>query len=112
MAEISPHKLVLNCYGHRAINNRWYGVCLELNLAAEADTAEGLKKKLFDMIESYVETVLDTNDKDSIPELLSRRVSIKDWLTFYAIKLLISIRNFPNNFTFKEIIPFHLAHNC
>lgn len=106
MAEISPHKLVLNCYGHRTFNKRWYGVCLELNLAAEANTPEGLREKLFDMIVSYVETVLDTDDKDSIPELLSRRAPIKDWLIFYAIKLLISIRNFPDNFTFKEISSF------
>jgi hypothetical protein len=112
MAEISPHKLVLNCYGHRTFNNRWYGVCLELNLAAEAGSSDELREKLYDMVISYIETVLDTDEKESIPHLLTRRAPIKDWLAYYVIRLLMFIKKFPNNFTFKQIIPFHLAHSC
>ena len=112
MSDIHPHNLILRCYGHRTGEDRWYGVCLDLNLAAEADSDEHLKQKLNEMITSYIETVLDTEDKESIPELLMRRAPLKDWIIYYFVKALISIRNFPNNFTFKESVPFHLAHSC
>lgn len=113
MANISPSKFVLRCYGHRKRNGRWYGVCLNLNLAAEAETREEIKKKLCDMIVSYIETVMDTDDHDSIPALLERRAPAIDWIKYYRIKLLITINNFPGEFTFKEFIPFKLApDNC
>ena len=112
MAQFKPSDLVLRCYAHRVKGGRWFGVCVDLNLAAEADSPEQLKKKLNDIILSYLEIVLETDDKDSIPSLLSRRAPINDWLKYYFIKFLISIRNFPNNFTFQELIPFHLSGTC
>jgi hypothetical protein len=112
MAQFKPSDLVLRCYGHRVNGGRWFGVCVDLNLAAEADSRDQLKEKLYDVIVSYIETVLETDDKDSIPSLLSRRAPINDWLKYYFIKSIISIRNFPDNFTFQELIPFHLSGNC
>jgi len=112
MSQFKPSDLVLRCYAHRVNGGRWFGVCVDLNLAAEADSPEELKKKLNDIILSYLETVIETDDRDSIPSLLSRRAPINDWLKYYFIKLLISIRNFPNNFTFQELIPFHLSGTC
>ena len=61
------------------------------------------------MIVSYIETVMDTDDHDSIPALLERRAPAIDWIRYYRIKLLISINNFSGEFTFKEFIPFKLA---
>ncbi len=107
MAAIKPADLVLRCYGHKKKNGKWYGVCLELNLAAEAKDREELKDKLFEMIKSYIDTVFDTDDRDSIPDLLRRNAPIKDWLFYYYIKLLDIIKNFPENFIFTELIPIH-----
>ncbi len=112
MAKFKPSDLVLKCYGHRVKGGRWYGVCLNLNLAAEAESLEELRNKLHEMIGSYIETVLETDDNDSIPALLSRRAPSLDWVRYYLIKLIISFRYFPDNFTFKESIPFHLARSC
>lgn len=112
MASIRPDELVLRCYGHRVKAGKWYGVCLDLNIAAEADSSNRLKDKLNDMISGYLETVLDTEDKESVGALLTRRAPLKDWLTYYYIKLLISTRRLPNDIIFKQFIPFHLAHNC
>lgn len=112
MANLKLGNLILRCYGHRIKNGRWFGVCLELNLAAEAESPEQLRKKLFDMMKSYIETVIETDDKDSIPELLERRAPFYNWAIYYIIKLLASIRDFPNKFLrFKEAIPFTLAQN-
>jgi len=111
MANIRPDKLILRCYGRRLKKGSYYGVCIDLNLAVEAESQEKLKKKMCDVINSYLETVLDTDDKNSIPQLLYRRAPIQDWLRYYYIRILVFIKQFPNNFTFQEYIPFHLAHN-
>ena len=112
MASLRPSKLVLRCYGHQVKAGKWYGVCLDLNIAAEAETSNQLKDKLNDMILGYIDTVLDTDDNGSIGALLSRRAPLKDWVVYYFFKLLISIRKLPNDIIFKQFIPFHLAHNC
>jgi len=112
MANISPDKLVLRCYGHKIKGNKWFGLCLNFNIAIEADTQEQLKLKMNHALVSYIETVLNTNDIDSIPELLERRSPLKDWFIYYTIKFAVFIRKFPGNFTFKQALPFHLAHGC
>ena len=111
-ATLSPDRLVLRCYGYRSRNGVWQAVCLDLNLAAQGRSGQEVKKKLRAMIESYFDTVLDTNDKESIPALLQRRAPLTDWAFYYLIKIIDAIRKFPGNFTFQEFIPFHLAHNC
>ncbi len=112
MENLRPKNLILRCYGHRVKGNKWYGVCLELNLAAEANSVKQLRKKLYGMITSYIDTVIETDDKGSIPDLLERRAPFYDWAIYYLIKILNPILNFPNQFLrFKESIPFHLANN-
>jgi hypothetical protein len=93
-------------------NGHYVGVCLDFNLAVEADTLDGLQEKMADVVASYLETVLETEDAGSIPTLLSRRAPIRDWLIYYALRLATFVRHVPNRFTFREYIPFHLAHNC
>jgi len=107
-----PVDLVLRCYGYRDRAGKWYGVCLDLNLAAQADSQQELVDKLNLIIRSYVESVLDTEDQESIPALLRRRAPLSDWVRYYLYKALVFIRRFPDNFTFQEHIPFHLAHSC
>jgi len=112
MANISPRKLVLRCYGHKIKGGKWFGLCLNFNIAIEADTQEQLKLKMNHALVSYIETVLDTNDRASIPELLARRAPLKDWLIYYKTRLTVFIAKFPDNFTFKETLSFPFAHGC
>lgn len=116
MPNIRSIQLILKCYGHRTKEGKWFGLCLDYNIAAEADSLEEMKQKMNEFIESYIETIHDTDDKDSIPNLLSRRAPIHYWLTYYLIyyflKTKFFIKQFPGNLTFKASIPIHLAHNC
>ena len=112
MAELKPEKLILRCYGYKLGNNPFVGVCIDLNIAVQAESQIELKKKMNDAIKSYIEAVLDTDDKESIPSLIFRRSPLQDWLIYYLIKIIVYIKQFPSNFIFKEYIPFYLAHNC
>jgi len=112
MGAISPRRFVLRCYGQKTEKGNLVGVCLDLDIAVEAESIEELKRKMNQAFQTYLETVLDTDDTDSIPHLLTRRAPLKDWVLYYFIKSIHYIRRFPGNFTFKEIIPFHLAHSC
>jgi hypothetical protein len=107
MAAIKPANLVLRCYAHQKKNGKWYGVCLELNLAAEAKDPDELKEKLSDMIETYIDAVFDTEDTDSIPKLFHRRAPVKDWLFYLIIWLFDFIKKFPSNFIFNGLIKVH-----
>lgn len=111
--QIYPQELILRCYGHQIQGGRFYGVCVDLDIAAEADSAESLKRKLNEMISSYIHTALDTDDKDSIPELLARKAPLFDWVKYYVIGLAISVKkSFRHRFTFKASVPFHLGNDC
>jgi hypothetical protein len=112
MANVSPDNLVLRCYGYRLGKRPYVGICLDLNLAVEAESPEMLRKKMSEVIESYMETILDTEDKASISYLVSRKAPARDWVVYYIIKLLLLIRQFPNNFVFQEHLPFQLSHGC
>ena len=105
MIEMSPARYVLRCYAHRTRKGNWYGACLELNLATEADTLEELRAELNDIIVSYVESVFDTEDEDSIPDLLTRQAPLRDKIKFQGIRLLSFINRFQNNFIQFKIVP-------
>ncbi len=112
MANVTPSKLVIRCYGYRMPAGEYVGVCVDLNIAVQAESPQMLRIKMFKAIRSYIETVLDTQDRDSIPYLLSRKAPIKDWVLYYLIKLVCFIREFPNSFfRFKEHLPFQLNHS-
>ena len=108
-----PKELVLRCYGYSDASGKWCGVCLDFNLAAEADSIADLRAKINAMIESYVEAVLDTKDAASIPLLFRRRAPLSDWLLYYLISSLTFAKRIPGKMTFNAIIPLRPAHeNC
>lgn len=113
MVNIAPSNLVLRCYGYQIGNKPWIGICLNFNLAVEAESRKELKEKMYEVIISYLEVVFDTSDKDSIPNLLARRAPIKDWFIYSLIKVAVFFSHLPEKFViFKQAIPIHLPHSC
>ncbi len=112
MVNIRPGNFVLRCYGYKFGDNPFVGVCVDLNIAVQAESRSELEKKMNDAIRSYFETVLETEDKSSIASLIFRRAPLRDWVIYYVVKMIVNIKQIPTNFIFKEYIPFHLAHNC
>ena len=112
MAELKPKRLILRCYGYKFGNNPFVGVCIDLNIAVQAQTPHELKKKMNEAIKSYFETVFDTEDKLSIASLIFRRAPLRDIIFYYLIKIAFKIKQIPTYFSFKEYIPVHFPHNC
>jgi predicted RNase H-like HicB family nuclease len=57
----------------------YYALCLELDIATEADTLEGAKKNLREAVEGYVESVVqDGEESDFIPRPVPEKV-IRDY---------------------------------
>lgn len=113
MANISPSRLVIKCIGQRQKNGKYLGVCLDFDLAAEADTPEELQEKLREIIQSYIDVVLDSADQASKAELLNRRAPFKYWAAYYFLRLFHSFRQIKSIFVFNQYLPFRLSRsNC
>lgn len=107
-----PEDLILRCYGYKTYQGIWVTKCIDLALVAEDETLHGAKKSLEDAIAGYIETILDTDNKASIAELLVRKSPLSDRLHYHYIALIIRFHEFKNKLTFKETLPIHLPHTC
>ena len=81
----------LHFYGYRDKRGVWFGVCLDFAIVATAYSPEELRRVLNEMIESYLDVVMDPKDlRDirSLQYLLTRTAPAHDWMKYYAIKAL------------------------
>lgn len=103
--------LILRCYGYKTPRNTWIAKCIDLDLATEEDTFQEARRSLEEAIEGYIETVLDTEDKESIVRLLQRKSPIRDRLIYESIRLSLTRKvSASQPIPFLQPIPFHLAH--
>lgn len=98
---MKPQDLILRCYGYETQGGKWVAKCIDLALVTEEDTLIDAKKSLEDAIFGYLEAVLDTDDKKSIPALIGRKSPLIDILTYHSIVFLQKIR----------FLPFPMASN-
>lgn len=110
---VYSENLVLRCYAYRTPRNTWIAKCIDLDLVTEEDSLPVAKKSLEEAIEGYIETVLDTEDKESIPRLLQRKAPFVDRMKYELLKSELTRRLYPKKpVPFLSSIPFHLAHTC
>ena len=103
--------LILRCYGYHS-NEVWTAICLDFNLVVKAENQKELKDKMHGVIESYIETVLDTDDKESIASLMMRKAPLKHWIIYYFIATLSMLKDIPGKINFKQAIPFQIIGHC
>ena len=95
-------QLILKCYIDEE-EGAWVAVCLDFNLAAQAESPSAARKKLEAMILSYVTEAL-TVDREYADQLLSRKAPWPAWIKYYWRRLL------PNHdSTFREVMPLRPA---
>lgn len=112
---VRPRQLALRCYIRKSgrVEGRWVAHCIDLDLWAVGSSLEGAKKSLEEAILGYLETVLETEDRESIPRLLQRRAPLGYIALWHLIRLMTRIRHDGNRplggTSFEEPIPFRLA---
>jgi hypothetical protein len=104
--EFAPVKLVLRCYAKKE-QGKWQAFCLDLCLAAQADTFEEAKVKLKGMIASYVYDAVAGADREHASYLLSRRAPLiyrLKYHTYVALRTIGALQNSVRR-AFLEVIP-------
>lgn len=103
---MKPEKLILRCLAEKK-HGQWQALCLDLCLAAQADSLDEAKQKLEGMILEYVYDALAGEDKQYAGQLLSRRAPAKDWAKYYVYSLLAHMGQLHNDVRqlFTEALP-------
>ncbi len=74
--------LVLRCYA-RYDEGQWVAICLDFDLAAQAENVEGAQAKLESMIKEYLFDALVGEDQAYAEPFLSRQAPLLEWLRYY-----------------------------
>jgi len=100
--------LVLRCYAEQEKDGSWFCICLDLNLAAQGDSAKEVKAKLHSMIYQYVKEAL-TDDKEYIVSLIPRKAPLSFFMRYYYIRLVCLIHDAKKSThgirVFREALP-------
>jgi len=108
---VKPKEIVLRCYGKKQ-DNQYVAVCIDLCLAAQGNSMEDARKKLFDQIHDYLYDAIEGKDSDHADYLLSRKAPISQLITYHALKLMSHIHTFKNGAysLFSEVMPMKIKH--
>lgn len=102
--KLHPSDLVLRCMALRK-NGYWVAMCLDLDLAVQADTAEQAKSLLREQMRSYV-TEAFTVDAEHTVQLLTRKAPRRYFAMYYAIKWLNHAKGW---LSYEAAMPMALA---
>lgn len=85
--------LFLRVYGEKK-EGQWSLICLDFNLAAQADTLEEAKAKLHHMVKTYIADAMaeDGLDREYAEDFLRRRAPLGFWVKFYLFSTLCRLR--------------------
>ena len=111
-----PQDLILRCMAYKTPKGPWIAKCIDLCLVVEEDSFEASRKSLEDAILGYLDTVYDTEDKESIPNLLRRKSPLWDRMLFRMCLIHSQFHSFMEEckvdrmpYSYREAIPIRLA---
>jgi hypothetical protein len=84
-------RVVTRCIAEKR-GEQWQAICLDLSLAAQADTLGEVKARLESMILEYVVDATEGQDSAYADRLLTRKAPLKYWLRYYFYRLLATAR--------------------
>lgn len=104
--------LILRCYA-RKTEGQWVAVCIDLCLAAQAQSFHEAKKLLSEQITDYVEEAL-TVDREFAAELLSRKAPLSQRFEYFMILASHKIHVAKDGIArvFKTNLPVHVGSRC
>jgi hypothetical protein len=102
---IKPSDLILRCYAERE-GGQWVAVCVDLNLAAQADTFKQAQAKLAAQIRWYVYDALAGDDRVFADALIKRTAPLSIMLRYHLLIVMSRFRSLRNKFRmFTQIQP-------
>lgn len=104
--------LILRCYAKRE-GDQWVAVCLDLCLAAQHDTLEGVKERLEEQIIDYVEEAM-TVDHASAGMLLSRKAPLLQRIEYHMIAAAQKLHVMGSRIrtAFSTTLPLRVGKSC
>ena len=102
--------LILRCYATKR-DGHWEAFCIDLCLAAQDDTLNGVKARLNSQIYYYVEEAL-TVDRQHADYLLNRKAPIENRIEYALICFRSKLHFLKNGIhqAFKTILPVHVGN--
>lgn len=101
---MTPVDLILRCYAEQERNGTWFGICVDLNLAAQGDSFEEVRTKLHDMIRDYLADAL-TVDEQYIGDLIPRKAPLYFQARYHLLAWLERFRKVAARRLFTEHLP-------
>lgn len=101
------NRWLLRCYAEKK-GKQWQAFCIDLCLAAQADTFAQAKKKLEAMIREYLHDALVGEDREFAEQLLDRRAPLKQRITYWKLRALSLVGIASENLAraFSEAVPY------
>ena len=87
----SQKKIRVRCYAERESDGSWFGICIDLNLAAQGDTLEEVRQKLDAQVQDYLDEAFG-EDSEYLHDLVPRRAPMSFIFRYYWIKLMCWLR--------------------
>lgn len=103
---MKPQDLILKCYA-REEEGSWVALCIDFNLAAQAESCDAAKAKLESMIAAYVREAL-TTDAAYSAQLLARRAPWTEWAKYYFYRAT-AVLHPRDRSAFHEVMPMRPA---
>lgn len=100
-----PSELVLRCLAMKK-NGYWVAMCIDLDLAVQADSLAKARMLLQEQMRSYVADAFGC-DSEHAGELLRRRAPIRYFALYYAIKIAHITKR---RLSFETAMPMIPAH--
>jgi len=84
---MKPADLLVRCYAEKR-GGHWQAICLDFDLAAQADSFPAVRQKMNAMIIDFVYDAVVGEDKAHCKQLLSRRAPLKYWVKYLFFQVL------------------------
>lgn len=79
---MQPGAFELRCFAFKEKSGQWVAMCVDLSLAAQADSLKEVKASLNSQIESYLED-LNGIDREHVSDLFPRRAPFRVMALYY-----------------------------
>jgi hypothetical protein len=102
---IAPKKLLLRCLAFER-KGYWLAMCVDLDLAVQADTLPKAKRLLREQMHSYIDDVLSV-DNQHAGDLLTRKAPMRYVALYHFIKLTHAAKRM---LSYETTMPMKLTH--